>query len=444
MNGSDEVAVAPASPVADRGSFRDPRSRVYRLGDRILRGLSDRGRADFDALAATTFYKRCQAEGTIVATKLLDGAALDGEGWAAVLEHEPIPVVSYPYEWPFSMLQTAAILQLELVAGGLDEQISCKDGTPYNVQFVGSTPTFVDLGSFEPTATDAWPGYRQFCSMFLYPLMLEAYVGVSFAPWLRGSLEGITPEEASRLLRGRVGLRKGVFSHVKVQAAAAKRYAERKDPAAEVVAADGSNATIIAAVAARTAKIVGSLRPPGGPSEWSEYSDRGHYVDGSLDAKDRFVSDVLVDAEPRTVLDLGCNDGKYAEMAARHASYVVAVDADRRVVDRLYRRLQGTSLPILPLVGDLADPSPSLGWAHAERTPLSARFSPDLVFSLALIHHLVIGRNIPIASYLDVLASYGPRHVLEIPTERIRWCSACWPPSPTTPTPTTRWSTWSA
>ena len=34
---------------------------------------------------------------------------------AAVLRHERIPFVSYPYEWTFSMLKDAALLQLDLL-----------------------------------------------------------------------------------------------------------------------------------------------------------------------------------------------------------------------------------------------------------------------------------------------------------------------------------------
>ena len=66
-----------------------------------------------------------------------------------LLRHERLPFVSYPYEWPFEMLKDAALLQLGLLDEALAEGFVLKDGSPYNVQWRGSEPVFVDVGSFE-------------------------------------------------------------------------------------------------------------------------------------------------------------------------------------------------------------------------------------------------------------------------------------------------------
>jgi SAM-dependent methyltransferase len=391
---------------------------VYDLDGVIVRGLSEAGEEDFAAVEASEFFRGAQADGALVGTRrveLSELPALEGQGWASALVHDRVPVVSYPYEWSFSMLQDAALLQLDLVRRCVADGFACKDGTPYNVQFVGARPTFIDVGSFEPLRGEPWPGYRQFCSLFLYPLLVEAHLDVSFAPFLRGSLEGIAPEEAAKLLRGRARLHRGILSHVTVQAMAARRYEARVDAAADLVQASGTKVPIVEALTQRMTKLVRGLQTPSSPTEWSDYSDRSHYSAASLTEKDRFVIEVLREARPAVVADLGCNDGRYAEMAAEHAQLVVALDADRRVVDALYRSLRERSLPILPLVGDLADPSPGLGWNLTERVPLAQRLAPDLVLSLALIHHLVIGRNVPVADYLDALAAMAPRTVLEVP-----------------------------
>ena len=55
---------------------------------------------------------------------------------------------------------------------------------------------FIDVGSFERLREgEPWVGYRQFCMLYLYPLLLQALKGVPFQPWLRGSIDGITPTE---------------------------------------------------------------------------------------------------------------------------------------------------------------------------------------------------------------------------------------------------------
>ncbi len=106
---------------------------------------------------------------------------------AGVLRHERIPFVSYPYEWTFSMLKDAALVQLDLLVAALDRDMVLKDSTPYNVQFRGSRPVFVDIGSFERRREgEPWIGYRQFCMLYLYPLLLQSLKDVPFHPWLQG------------------------------------------------------------------------------------------------------------------------------------------------------------------------------------------------------------------------------------------------------------------
>ena len=409
---------AERAPQPIEGSFRDPHARVFEDDERILRGLDDTAAAAFDAVERTEWFRTASADQRLIGTRRAAGPAADAlvaQGWTAVLEHDRVPVVTYPYEWSFSMRRDAALLHLDLVGGAVAAGLACKDGSAYNVQFVGARPVFIDLGSFELASAACWPGYRQFCSHLLFPLLIEAHLGVSPAPMLRGSLEGIAPDDAARLLRGTAALRPGVLTHVKAQALAARRYAERPDPAANLVGDPGAQRALTAATVRRLTKVVDRLGAPDGPSEWSGYGARHHYGPTSLEAKDRFIGEALDLLRPATVLDLGCNDGRYSDLACEHGASVVAVDADRKVVDRLYQRITGTGRPILPLVGDLADPSPALGWALRERQPLAARFAPDLVLALALIHHLVIGRNIPIDAFVDGLASMAPDAVLEIP-----------------------------
>ena len=187
------------------GSFRDPDSRVFTTDGRVLRLLSEQGLADWRELSSTGLVDELVGEGRLVGTREVEEEAALGEaihgGVAGVLEHDRIPFVSYPYEWTFSMLRDAALLQLGLLRRALDQGLILKDSTPYNVQFWGTEPVFIDVGSFEKQREgEPWAGYRQFCMLFLNPLLLQAYKGIDFRPWLRGSLAGITPAETRHLL----------------------------------------------------------------------------------------------------------------------------------------------------------------------------------------------------------------------------------------------------
>ena len=188
LSGSAEPPAA--APSLEPGSFRDWDSRVFYDDARVLRALSEDGLADWVALSGSELFEQAVAEGKLVATSRVDDASIAGA--AAVLEHERIPFVSYPYEWTFAMLRDAALLQLELLRRGLEEDLILKDSSSYNVQWRGARPVFIDVGSFERLRPgEPWAGYRQFCMLYLYPLLLEAYRGIPFQPLLRGSLEGV-------------------------------------------------------------------------------------------------------------------------------------------------------------------------------------------------------------------------------------------------------------
>src|ERR671923_1334883 len=329
------------------------------------------------------------------------------EDAAAVLEHERIPFVSYPYEWTFAMLRDAALLQLELLRRALDEDLILKDSTPYNVQWRGAQPVFVDVSSFEQLREgEAWAGYRQFCMLFLYPLMLQAYRGVAPQPWLRGSLEGIEPSQARALLPR---FRRGVLSHVVLHDRLEAKHADRRrDVRAELKAA-GFKKELIEANVRRLKKLVERLSPKRGRSEWAGYREAAPYSGEDAERKERFVREA---GAARPAGGLGAKDGRLPR--ALQAEYVLALDGDERVVGELYTALQaGGSQNILPLVVDLADASPARGWRGTERQRLEQRGRPDLLLCLALVHHLAIGRNVPFAELVGWLGTLGARLVVE-------------------------------
>ena len=169
------------------GSFRDRTARVFYHNGKIFRGLNDTALKEWYALSATRFYRRFSDSGGIVPTQQRElssiAFAASDQQCAGVLEHEKLPFVSYPYEWSFELLRDAALLQLDLVIAALDEGIGLKDASAYNLQWKGASPVFVDVASFYKRAEgEPWVGYRQFCQMFLYPLLLQAYRDVPFQP----------------------------------------------------------------------------------------------------------------------------------------------------------------------------------------------------------------------------------------------------------------------
>jgi hypothetical protein len=399
------------------GSFRDPESRVFYSGDDVYSALSADGLADFVALRATGLLD----DERIVPTEQVEDGAVDRSLLvhepAGVLRHERIPFVSYPYEWTFSMLKDAALLQLDLLLTSLEQDMVLKDSTPYNVQFKGARPVFVDVGSFERMREgEAWVGYRQFCMLYLYPLLLQAVKGVPFHPWLRGSIDGITPSQMRNLLSFRDRFRRGMFAHVFLHARLEAKYADRAGEVKREVRSVFKKELFVANVR-KMRKLVERLSwdPPEGV--WTAYGERNSYTDDDARRKDEFVRQVANSQPWGLVWDIGANNGRYSRIAAEGAKTVVALDADQGPVELLYRDLrQEGNEQILTLAMNLADPSPGLGWRGLERKTLPDRGKPDLVLALALVHHVAISANVPVKEFVDWLASLGSSLVIEFPT----------------------------
>jgi hypothetical protein len=398
-------------------SFRDPATRIFYVDGRVLRGLDDTAAGDWAELSGTTFFPKAVEAGTIVATHTVEPSDVPLEvagQYATVIEHERIPFISYPYEWTFAMLRDAAIIHLELLLAALEEDVSMKDGYAFNVQWRGAAPVFIDTGSFERLGGGPWIGYRQFCQTFLYPLLLEAHLGVSFQRILMGHLDGLDPTEMRQIFSGRKKFKKGVFKHVYLHSVAEQRVTRGGQAIKKDLSKSGFSKELTKATVTKLLKLVRKLRSKRADSGWKAYRETCSYSDEDRDAKERFLRTAVDGLDVSLAWDLGCNDGIYSRIVAETGAYVVAVDSDDVTVDVLYRRLRDDGITnIVPLVMNLVDPSPARGWRGEERSAFTERSQPDLVLALALVHHLAIASNVPLGEVVSWFRRFDSRLVVE-------------------------------
>jgi len=404
----------------EAGSFRDRDGRIYRADKRIIRGVSASALQEFENLRSKKFYAKFRDAGQLVDSRVLSSGEVPfppevKQQWAGFIEHEAIPMVSYPYEWTFGMLRDAALLQLDLVEAALLEGMTLKDATPYNIQFVSGCPVFIDIPSFETWPEGSpWAGYRQFTEMFLFPLMLQAYKGIDFQPFLRASIDGIGIQTAARLFGFRDRFRPGVMLHAWLQARLDNRYGSTQKNVRSDLKSAGFNRELILANVRKIRKLVTKLGWQGHGSEWGEYETFHNYSESDHLLKESFISECVVASQAELVWDIGCNTGQFAKIAAGTAQNVVAMDLDHFAVERLYREIRAEKLKgILTLVQNVADPSPNWGWRNQERTDLVKRARPDLVMCLALIHHVVISASVPLAEFIAWLAGLTDQLIIE-------------------------------
>jgi hypothetical protein len=390
--------------TADPGSFRDPAGFVFRRAGHLYRQVNKSYAPTLERLAESGFLRELQDAALLIGHEQLGVDAASTPEAFAVLRPEPVPFVSYPYEWCFGQLKDAALLTLDLQQRALANGFILRDGSAYNVQFIGGHAVFIDSLSFAIYREgQPWYAYGQFCEHFLAPLALMADRDVRVGALQRPMADGIPLDLASRLLSARTLLQPGLMLHVHAHATARRRYAGD---------ATGQKSRTMSLAALR--RLTGHLRstieglrwrPEG--TAWAEYETEHGYDAESAQSKADAVGELLARTHSRTAWDLGANTGVYSAVADRLGAHVVAIDSDPAAVERHYQRVREVSRTILPLLMDLRDPSPAHGWAHRERKSLMERGPTDVVLALALIHHLVLGAGVPLSSVADWFSALG-------------------------------------
>jgi hypothetical protein len=411
----------PHSAVIDPASFRDPHGYVFRRDDILYRAIAPAALADWSAFEERGLAGTLIDEGLLVAHEQISEDVAPVPGAALVIRPRELALISYPYEWAFSQLREAALLTLEVQRRALAAEMWLRDASAYNVQFDGGRPILIDSLSFEVADLSApWPAYRQFCKHFLAPLALMAHRDPRCGLMLREFIDGLPLDLATSLLPGRTRLG-GLLPHLHLHAGAdrgAKRRQITSRPDAKPAQARPMGSTRHEALLDSLRRAVEGLHLQLG-SHWLSYTRQTSYTETAAASKQEIVRRMLTAAGGTTIWDLGANVGTYSDLAAGPGRQVIAFDQDPSVVELHWRNLTAEQRSsVLPLVMDLTNPSPALGWAHAERRSLLQRGPADVVMALALVHHIAIGNNVPLAHFAALLAQAGRKVVVEfVPKE---------------------------
>lgn len=398
---------------AIEASFRDPSGFVYHRDGTLYRQVNRVFAEQFDACVASGLYDELSGAGLLVPHQSAGIELAAGPEAHAVLQPEPVPFISYPYEWSFGQLKDAALLTLDIQTRALSRGFTLRDASAYNVQFHRGRPLFIDTLSFEPHEEGTpWAAYKQFCEHFLLPLALMSARDVRCGSLLRVHLDGIPLDLGSGLLPRRTWLRPGSLLHLHLHAKAQSRYADVKVSSATRGRTIARRAVLTLVESLRRA-VAGCRWEPAG-TEWADYTSDNNYTAPAAASKRRTVLELLRGLEASSVWDVGANTGEYSRAARETAPAVVAFDLDPAAVERNYRRVRRDGEPgILPLLMDLTNPSPAQGWGHRERLSLEQRGPADAVLALALVHHLAIGHNLPLPKVAEFFSRIARSLVIE-------------------------------
>ncbi len=413
---TDAPLAAPDSAIArDPGSYRDPGGFVYRRNGTLYRQIGASAIEDWEAFLASGLADRLIASGTLIGHEtvaLSEAATPDAR---AIIRPEPIEFISYPYEWTFGELQDAALLTLDAELEALAAGWTLKDASAYNVQFRDARPVLIDSLSFEPLEDGApWVAYRQFCEHFLAPLVVMSRRDIRLSALLRADPDGIPLDLAKGLVPWRTRLNFGLLSHLHLHANAQVRHAGDDDDGQAAKRARISRTKLIALIGNLRTTVAGLSWKPAG-TEWSDYADHTSYNDRATQAKERLVGEFVRAGAGRTrvgprrehrPLQPDRGERRQARPRVRHRPRRGRAELPRR--SGAERRGD-----ILPLILDVANPSPGIGWANRERRSLLERADPDVILALALVHHLAISRNVPLPMVLELFAQMAPWAIVE-------------------------------
>ena len=382
------------------GSFRDPSGFVFTKDGTLYRQVNLTFREQFDRLIESGLYQALVDEGLLVPHQEVDAALAAGPEVYKVLRPEPIEFISYPYEWSFGQLKDAALTTLRLQQRAMDFGMSLRDASAYNIQFRRGKPILIDTLSFEPLKEgEPWVAYRQFCQHFLAPLALMHYRDVRLGQLSRIHIDGVPLDLAARLLPRRARFRPALYLHVFAHAKTQKRHeGAPADETKKKTSGRRFTQQAFRGLVESLRSVITKLTWTPDRSVWSEYYAEGHnYTKEGVEHKKRLVAEFLSAAGPKSVWDLGGNIGVFSRIASAKGIPTVCFDVDPSCVEANYRQAVADGEEnVLPVLLDLTNPSPNIGWENQERLSIKDRGPTDTILALALIHHLAIANNVPL------------------------------------------------
>ncbi|MAT40936.1 MAG: SAM-dependent methyltransferase [Anaerolineaceae bacterium] len=400
-------------------SFRDPSGFIFYYDHQIYRQINLICKEDYELLHSSGLYERITKKKKLVSHQEVDNPIPNPDCAYKIIKPEKIEFLSYPYEWSFSQLKDAALLTLNIQKEALLSGMTLKDASAYNIQFKDGHPILIDTLSFTIYHEgQPWVAYKQFCQHFLSPLALMSLTDIRLNGMLKNHIDGIPLDLTSKMLPKSSWVNFGLLSHIHLHARAQKNIssddAEKNKPKTKL------SKTAFIGLIENLEKTIKKLKWEPHGTDWLAYYQATNYSDAAFEKKKEIVHQILSELNPKSVLDLGANTGVFSREGKNlQDCFIVSTDIDPGAVELNYLEVKrAKEKNILPLVLDLTNPSPSIGWKNQERVSFLSRAHVDVTMALALIHHLAIANNIPLRNIAKTLSEMADNVIIEfVPKE---------------------------
>lgn len=360
-----------------------------------------------------------------------------------VLEHERIPFISYPHEWPASMLKVAALLHIELYTELGPYGLTIKDWHPYNILFKATEPVFVDFTSIIPvdnlqdeaylTPPQVPPLFHYIwdtTSAYFYEMYRRMYVPYFLLP-LNLMHYGHHSKARARLFETTLNTSYDVIAQGEVfprKTFGWWRYKGINLKKKLTLVQQGQIKRWFLRLLCKELQALSVSPKPTGYANYYALKNEAFEFEPSSNWSNRqlVVYEAIKRFQPQTLLDVAANIGWFSVLAAKLGCEVVAFDIDEYCMDILYKQAKKDALSILPLVIDLTKPTPDIPPLEYENEPqrslingqfpllLSAhkRLKCDMVLALAIVHHLVLGQGQSLGEISKMLSAFTNNYLL--------------------------------
>lgn len=412
----------------EKSSFRDNSGFIFYDQGKIFRAITYSYKNNYDHLVQSGLYNYLVEEKLLIPHSVerletlredVSSDKLDTKIYK-VIQPDKIDFISYPYEWCFSQLKDAALTTLKIQKAALKYGMTLKDSSAYNIQFYRGRPVLIDTLSFEIVNDgEPWQAYNQFCKNFLVPLALAAFSDVRLNLMLKNFIDGIPLDLAVIILGKKAFLFPGIFVHIYLHNKFQVRYSNKNKPLS--VKKKWMSKEALFRLTGNLETTINKLRLKKNKTKWSNYYSDAYHTKTYLKEKKEIVKSYIEKVKPNRVLDLGANDGEFSKIASASSKVVLAFDSDPYCIEECYNYTKKNNIQnLIPIVADLTNPSPSIGWANSERLSLLERSNADpacpagrLVLALAIIHHLCISNNVPFELLADFIDKIGDWLIIE-------------------------------
>ena len=392
-------------------SYRDTAARVVKKETGYYRYIFHEYKAEYDHLMESGLYQELIQKELLIEHQEIELDTDDPKVYKLLLPNQ-IPFQSYPFEWSYTQWRKSILTYLRINHIALKYGMILKDATPYNFYLKGGKAVMFDTSSFMFfIENDSWVAYRQFCEEFLSPVILMHYNGSEWSKLTMANLRGMPLSFVSKQLPIKSWFNLTTLLHVHIHS---KYSGYNKSENQERKKKKGFSLEKIKSLQKMIFNTISEWdKPYQYKSHWSTYYKYDIESQEYLKDKEATIRKWLEITKPKSVLDLGANTGKFSFIAAEYAEKVISLEGDENCVDEIeYQIKEKKHESVYTLIGNIAEPSPTIGLQNDETNSICKRANSDLILGLALTHHLHISNKLSFKRIANIFSSLSLKYLI--------------------------------